>query len=113
MIKGMSYLKLYYNKACTRELEKDESDNYIFNSRNISSNAIMPLIINLWCKNEGSHTAYEAQVFQVSSDLSVVLPEKKEKILSQQIVSFPLKVTINKGDMAEHNILLRLEYDSI
>lgn len=113
MVEGMSYLQLYYNKACTRELEKDIEGNYIYNSRNISINAIMPLIINLWCKNNGSHTAYECILTQISSDLSVVLPVKKEKILSGEITPYKLEVTIPKGDKTQHSIVLKLEYDSI
>lgn len=113
MIQGMSYLKLYYNKACTKELEKDEQGNYVYNSKNISNNAIMPLIINLWCKNEGSHTAYEVIVRQISSDLSLTMPEKVEKIYSNQIVALPIKVNIDKGDTSLHILEVILEYDSI
>lgn len=113
MIEGMSYLKLYYNKACTRELPKNEEGNYIYNSKNISTNAIMPLIINLWCKNEGSHTAYETSLQLVSSDITIELPLLKDKIYSNQVVAFPIKINIPKGDKAEHLTVLRFEYDSI
>ena len=113
MVQGQSYLQLYYNKACTRELEKDELGNYIYNSKNISNNAIMPLIINLWCKNNGSHTAYETTLQLVSSDLVTEMPLKVEKIYSLQVVPLPIKVTVPKGDMKEHIITLRFEYDSI
>ena len=113
MVQGMSYLQLYYNKACTRELEKDSEGNYIYNSNNISSNAIMPLIINLWCKNNGSHTAYEVSLEQVSSDIVIVLPPLKDKIFSNQVVALPVQINIPKGDTAKHIITLRFNYDSI
>lgn len=113
MVQGMSYCQLYSNKACTKELKKDKDGNYVYNSNNISSNAIMPLIINLWCKNNGSHTAYECNLQLISSDINVVLPPLKDKIYSGQVFAFPLEITIPKGDKAKHNILLRFEYDSI
>lgn len=113
MVQGMSYLQLYYNKACTRELEKDSSGNYIYNSKNISTNAIMPLIINLWCKNNGSHSAYEVNLEKVSSDITVTMPPLKDKIFSNQVVSFPIQINIPSGDTTEHNIVLRFNYDSI
>lgn len=112
-MQGMSYLKLYYNKACTRELEVDAEGNFIYNSRNISNNAIMPLTLNLWCKNIGSHTAYEVQLTQINSDLSIVLPAKQEKLLPKQLIPLSIQITIPKGDTERHNISLRLEYDSI
>lgn len=113
MKEGMSYLQLYYNKACTRELEKDVDGNYIYKSNNISNNAVMPLIVNLWCKNNGSHTAYETTLKLVSADIDVVLPPIKDKIYSMQIVALPVKITILKNDNKQHNIVLRFEYDSI
>jgi len=116
MVQGQSYLQLYYNKACTKELEKDTEGNYIYNSSNISNNAIMPLIINLWCKNNGSHTAYETTLTLVSSDLTVELPLKVDRIASLaslEVIQIPIKVDIPKGDMTKHIITLRFEYDSI
>lgn len=113
MVEGMSYLQLYYNKACTRELEKDIDGNYIYTSKNISTNAIMPLIVNLWCKNNGSHTAYETSLQLVSSDITVGLPPVKDKIYSGQVFRFPITVNIPSGDRAVHNIALRFDYDSI
>lgn len=113
MVQGMSYLQLYYNKACTRELEKDSSGNYIYNSTNISTNAIMPLIINLWCKNNGSHTAYETSLQLVSSDIAVTMPPLKDKIYSNQVLAFPIQINIPKGDKTRRDIVMRFEYDSI
>lgn len=113
MVQGMSYLQLYYNKACTRELEKDSSGNYIYNSNNISTNAIMPLIINFWCKNNGSHTAYETSLTLVSSAITVTFPPKRDKIAPGQVLSFPISVNIPKGDKTSRDIVMRFNYDSI
>ena len=113
MIEGMSYLQLYYNKSCTIELEKDSKGDYIYKTTNISTNAIMPLIINFWCKNNGSHTAYESSLQLVSSDIAVTMPPVKDKILSNQVVRFPIQINIPSGKKSKHNIIMRFEYDSI
>lgn len=113
MVDGRSFLQLYYNKACTRELEKDLEGNYIYNSNNISTNAIMPFIITLWCKNNGSHIAYETSLEKVSSTLDITLPPMKNKLYSGQVFAFPITLNIVKGDVGSHTIMLRLHYDSI
>lgn len=113
MVQGMSYLQLYYDKACTRELEKDFDGNYIYNFNNISTSVTMPLLMTLWCKNNGSHTAYETSVKLISSDVEINFSEVIDKILSLQIVSLPISINIKKGDMAQHSIVLKFDYDSI
>ena len=113
MVQGMSYLQLYYNKACTREIEKEKNGNYIYTSNNISTNAITPLIINFWCKNNGSHTAYETSLTLVSSAITVTFPPKRDRIASGQVISIPISVNITKGDKATREIVMRFEYDSI
>lgn len=113
MQQGMSYVQLYYNKGCTRELEKDINGNYIYNSTNISNNAIMPLIINLWCKNNGSHTAYDVRLDLITSDIAVTVPEQIDKLYSMQVDKFPIQINIPKGDSTKHDIILRTSYDSI
>lgn len=113
MVEGKSYLQLYYNKACTNELEKDVEGNYIYNSNNISTNAIRPFIINLWCKNNGSHIAYRVKLENVSSILDITLPPVKEKIYAGQIFAFPIILNIATGDNEEYVLGLRFNYDSI
>lgn len=113
MINGKSFLQLYYNKACTRELEKDLEGNYIYNSKNISTNSIMPLILNIFCKNNGSHTAYDVRLEIVSSILEIPTPKGLDKMYSNHVHNFPMSIYINNGDTENHTIVLRLHYDSI
>lgn len=113
MVQGQSYLRLYYNKACTRELEKDIDGNYIYKNTNITNNAVLPFTLKIWCKNDGSHTAYDISMTITSSDISATSTTTYLQILSKQIVPFPVVFNILKNDTKTYKISLKLKYDSI
>ena len=113
MVQGRSYLQLFLNKACTRELEKDENGDYIYDLQNVSINAVTPLRLNFWCKNVGSHSAYEVSLQVTSSDIEVTAPTKIDRVLSSQILSVPVDINIQPSLKKDYNITMRFEYDSI
>jgi hypothetical protein len=70
MVEGMAFLKLYENKACTRELKKDVNGNYILNVPVLTANAQSPFISNIFVKNEGDHKAYDCNITLISSTIT-------------------------------------------
>lgn len=114
MVQGMSYVQLYKNKACTRELKKDSEGKYLLDIEVLTGNSQSPYQIILYAKNNGSHKAYDVSLELLSSSLSNTAVVNQKNTLesledSKITITFPT-ASLQRGN---HSIEMRLNYDSV
>ena len=112
MYEGMSYIQPYYNKACTEPLE-ESGGSYIYQGDIISSNVINPYRLVVWLKNEGSHTAYDVEITDISSNLTPTNKFIKQDIVTTQVKQCVIEVTVPQGYIGNVTLNFKLNYDSI
>lgn len=114
MYEGMSYLKLYKNHACTRELEKDSNGNYILDINLVTSNNQNPYQTLIWVKNVGTHKAYRTAITLISSTITTNLEGlNTTTILPQQALKIKITMNIPVLSVGNHRVVINVDYDSL
>lgn len=113
MVEGRSKLKLYYNKACTRELDKAVDGSYVYKDIILSNNALMPYSATIWCKNDGSHTAYNVTPLITETQITVISSTLINQVRSNEIKPLIITFNIPKYDLSSKTIKLVVSYDNI
>lgn len=112
MVEGQSDLKLYYNMACTQELEKDNKGVYEYRDIVVTNNAIMPYKLNIWCKNGGSHNAYDVSI-DIVTTVEIISKTSLERILPAEIKPLVIAFNIPKFDNGNKKMSLVINYDNV
>lgn len=113
MVEGRSKIKLYYNKACTRELEKALDGSYIYKDIILSNNALMPYVLNVWCKNDGSHNAYSVVPTILETQIAIISATMANQLKPNEIKPLVITFNIPKYDLSTKTIRLVIDYDNV
>lgn len=110
---GMAFIKLYINRACTKEIEKDVNGDYILDKNKVSNNAHNPMTFTFYAKNVGSHKAYDYKIIKASgSTLEYSIVTNKTNLASSEQARVMLIATIPSGN-TNKNMNVRVEYDNV
>lgn len=109
---GMAFVKLYTNRACTREIDKDVNDDYVFNVNKISNNAHNPLTITFYAKNIGSHKAYDFKMTKLTTPIDYTLISNKSTLLPTEISICKAKIVV-PNDNITYTFSIKVEYDNV
>ena len=108
---GMSYLRMYSNRAGTNELPMVNGC-YEFSFPVISTNAYSPYSFCLYLKNVGSHNAYDVSVI-CTNDTTATIKTLNQKVHPNGVTPVRIKFPIAKNTNKTQVFKFKVHYDSI
>lgn len=111
MKSNMAYVVLYSNLACTVPLELDSNGYYILPKDIVTNNAISPLAINIYAKNEGDHNAYNVAITKIEGDIEVT--DIIERIIPSDVQKHTIFIDIPMNVSSIGDIRVMIRYDNI
>ena len=108
---GMSHLKLYKDRTCSLEEDRDINGNYVLHTTAVTGNEQIDFYKNIYIKNVGSHTAYNITCTPDYAGAQVILDD--ETLKPTLFTKCKLIVPLTKGEKSSKTVTVQISYDNI